>query len=123
MPKITQVYEVSVEDPGDYIFTPSGIVIALENGQFQVYSENARHNFLRRTLMRHDWDKLLLDSVAEQGSAVRLRDVTKDLTKNMGFSTWSTEAVLETCYEMNPRQLFFLRRYSTSPSQTNMPPS
>lgn len=122
MPKIRNVYEISVEESGDYIFTPTGVVIVLENGQFSVYSESARHNFLRRALMRYPWDQMLYESAEEQDISVRLRDMTEEIAKKIGTGPWGTDAILQTCYDMNPRQLFFLQRYSTSPSQTNMPP-
>jgi hypothetical protein len=122
MAEITRVFEISVEAPGDYIFTPVGIVMIFRNQQFQVYSESAQHNFLRRVLHRHPWDQLLT-GVKERGSNVRLRDLTEEIENKIGLDTDSTEAVLELCYRMNPRQLFFLQRYfSSDPSQANIPP-
>ncbi|WAH34994.1 hypothetical protein [Alicyclobacillus dauci] len=123
MAEIAKVFEVSVEEAGDYIFSPAGVVIVFRNQQFQVFTESARHNFLRRVLTRHPWDKLLT-AVTEHGVSVRLRDVTEDVSNKIGLDAMSTEAVLEACYESNPLQLFFLRRhFSNSPSQANMPPS
>ncbi|WP_157071001.1 hypothetical protein [Alicyclobacillus acidiphilus] len=121
MAKITRIFEASIEEQGDYIFTPSGVVLLLHNGNFLIYSESARHNFLRRTCMRHGWDDLV-EGVREQGLYVRIRDVTNDVQKRLDPDTWSVEAVLDTWYSQNPRQLFFLQRYSSSPSQTNIPP-
>lgn len=121
MAKIAQVFEASIEEQGDYIFTPSGLVILLQNGNFHIYSESARHNFLRRACMRHSWEDLR-EGVKEQDLYVRIRDVTEELSRKIDPDDWTVEAVLETCYSQNPRQLFFLRRYSSSPSQINMPP-
>ncbi|UNO47421.1 hypothetical protein [Alicyclobacillus acidoterrestris] len=125
MPEITRIMEISVEEAGDYIFTPAGVLITYRTGQFRVFSESARHNFLRRVVSRHPWDELLSDAVVERGASVRLRDVTAEIDEKIGPDELSTEAVLELCYRTNPRQLFFLRRYfeANSPSQTSMPPS
>lgn len=123
MPQIESVFEVSIEEAGDYIFSPVGIVILFRNKQFTVYSESARHNFIRRVVSRYPWPELL-KTVTHQDANMRLRELTAELQQKTGLDELSTEAVLQTCYDMNPRQLFFLRRYlSSSPSQTNMPPS
>lgn len=123
MAEITHIFDIGVEFAGDYIFTPAGILIVYQQGRFKIFSESAQHNFLRRTISRHPWTALL-DTVVERGTSVRLRDITDEIEDKNGFSELNTETVLEMCYEANPRQLFFLRRYlSESPSQTNMPPS
>lgn len=123
MAEITQVFEISVEHAGDYIFIPAGILIIYQQGRFKVFSESAQHNFLRRTISRYPWPSLL-NTVVENGTSVRLKDILDEIEHKNGFSALSTETVLEICYEANPRQLFFLQRYlSDSPSHTNMPPS
>lgn len=123
MSEIKHIFEIHVEAAGDYIFSQAGIIIVFQNQQFRVFSESAQHNFLRRVVSRHPWNKLF-ETVTEQGTSIRLRDVTDDVTNKIGFDEMTTEAVLKTCYRTNPRQLFFLRRYfSNSPSQANMPPS
>lgn len=110
MSEIAKVYEISVEPSGDYIFTASGVVVLYQNGRFRVYSESAKHNFLRRAISRHAWAELL-ETVVEQDTSVRLRDVTDDVQNKYGPSAISTEAVLSICYKSNPKQLFFLERY------------
>ncbi|MFB5191226.1 hypothetical protein [Alicyclobacillus fastidiosus] len=124
MPEIKRIMEISVEEAGDYIFTPAGVLITYRTDQFRVFAESARHNFLRRVVSKYPWENLL-DVVVEQGTSVRLRDVTEELNTKIGSDEMSTEAVLEFCYRSNPRQLFFLRRYfdDSSPSQASMPPS
>ncbi|EJY56425.1 hypothetical protein URH17368_0950 [Alicyclobacillus hesperidum URH17-3-68] len=122
MAKIRRIFEASIEEAGDYIFTPSGVIILMESGDFQIYSESARHNLLRRTCMRYAWDQLV-DGVKVDELNIRIRDITADLRRRLDSENeWTTDEILKTWYEQNPRQLFFLRRYSSSPSHTNMPP-
>lgn len=125
MAEIVQILELSVEEAGDYIFSPAGIVMVFKNKRFQLFSESARHNFLRRILTRHSWEQLL-ETVndGDGGASARLRDITEEVMQKSGPDELSIEAVLQICYDTNPRQLFFLQRYFTnSPSQASMPPS
>ncbi|MFD1675131.1 hypothetical protein [Alicyclobacillus fodiniaquatilis] len=123
MAEIVQILELSVEEAGDYIFSPAGIVMVFKNKRFQLFTESARHNFLRRIVTRHSWEQLF-ETVNDGGTSARLRDITEEVANKSGPDELSIEAVLQICYDTNPRQLFFLQRYFTnSPSQASMPPS
>ncbi len=111
--RIDKVYVLSIEEPGDFVFQPAGVVIVFENRHFQVYSTSADHNRLRATLHRYAWGDLEL-GVSHQGTDYRLEDVTEDTARHGWVHAGSTPQILRWLYENNPRQLFFLARFVQS---------
>jgi hypothetical protein len=116
--RLTHIYELSIEDEGDYIFVPSGLVIIYENLRFTVYCQNARHNVIRAALSRFAWQDLELGQ-SYRGSIFRLREITNDLAQYGWKDTSSIPQILRHCYDLNRRHLYFLERYLESSSVTN----
>ncbi|WP_026961965.1 hypothetical protein [Alicyclobacillus herbarius] len=107
--RIDKIYILSVEEPGDFVFSPAGVVILLENKHFKVYSSSSEHNRYRATLQRYSW-KELEDGIHHRGADYRLEDVTADMARHGWVDASSTPDILHCLYETNPRQMFFLKR-------------
>lgn len=112
--QIKHVYELSIEDEGDYIFTPSGIVTIYENLRFTVYCQNAKHNVIRAALNRFSWTDLERGQTY-RGATFRLREITNEMAQHGWVDTSAIPQILRHCYELNQRHLYFLERY-LSPS-------
>jgi hypothetical protein len=107
---LRKVCLLSVEEPGDYIFTPAGVVIVTERAQFNLYCVSANHNVYRAALLRLDWTKL--ERGAEfRGRSFRLEDITADMAQLGWTHASAIPDILRHLYESNPRHLFFLQRY------------
>lgn len=108
--RLVKVYELSTEDEGDYIFTPSGIVIVFENNRFTIYCQGARHNLLRAAISRLPWRELE-EGTSFRGIGLRLNDITSEMAQQGWTNAASIPSILRHCYELNRRHLFFLERY------------
>jgi hypothetical protein len=111
--QLQSVYMLSVEPPGDYIFTPSGVVIVMNNQSFKVYCISSSHNLFRAALYRHSWDELEHGVVFKETS-FRLANITEDMKKQGWTHADSIPAILDYLYTQNSKQLFFLQRYITA---------
>ncbi|MCL6518118.1 MAG: hypothetical protein K6T67_14345 [Alicyclobacillus sp.] len=107
-----RVYLLSVEEPGDYVFTPEGVVVLLENGHFQLYCPSASHNRFRAALNRFSWDELE-NGVVYRDASMRLTDITADMALCGWTDPSSVPAMLRHLYRQNPKHLHFLRRVVT----------
>lgn len=108
--KLDHVFELSTEAEGDYIFTPSGIVIVLENTRFQVFCQSSNHNLFRAALQRNSWEDLG-KGVLYRGITFRVSEITEKMAQRGWTDTGSIPFILHHCFEMNRRHLFFLQRY------------
>lgn len=125
--RLKEVYILSVEPPGDYIFTPSGVVFLMENDMFKIYCVSSSHNLYRGALHKHPWNELE-QGVVFRDSAFRLENLTQEMNERGWTHAESIPAILEYLYTTNRKQLFFLAKhvetYSvvTSPVHPNIPP-
>ncbi|OFW74874.1 MAG: hypothetical protein A2201_04795 [Alicyclobacillus sp. RIFOXYA1_FULL_53_8] len=109
-PMIHKVYVLAVEEPGDDILTPQGIVIVMFNLRFTVYSTGANHNLFRSVVHKYPWDQLE-QGVYFRNQGFRATDVT-DVVDQLGLKKASdSSAILRHLYESNQRQFYFLQRY------------
>lgn len=110
-PTIQCICLVESEGPEDIVFEPSGIVIALSNHKFSLYSNSSDHNRLRGILAKVDWRELY-KGMRVRDTEYRLTELTDQMTQQ-GWSTASTiPAILRHLYTTQPRHLFFLKRYA-----------
>lgn len=110
---LKRVYLLSVEEAGDYIFTPDGVVVLLENGHFRLYCPNSSHNRYRAALNKFPWEELERGVVFRE-TGIRLADITSDIQRRGWTDTSSIPALLAHLYEENPKHLHFLRRLVSS---------
>lgn len=113
--EITRVYILSVEEPGDFIFTPGGAIVLFANGQFKVFCVPSSHNLFRAALNRHSWEQLE-KGIEYKGAEFRVDDVTTDMTNKGWTHASSIPLILRNLYESNPRHLFFLERFVSDPT-------
>lgn len=102
------VYLLSVEEPGDYIFIPSGVVILMERQQFQVYCAKSSHNLYRQAIHKYAMDELL-KGVQYRDHGFRLEEVEAPMGRNAWVDTSNIPEILHFLYQQNPRHLFFLK--------------
>jgi len=108
--RISGVYVLSVEEQGDYLFTPAGIVIKLTTNRFQIYCAGSQHNLFRAVLHRLDWGEL------ERGlpfreMEFRLTNVTERMIQRGWTHSDAIPAILEHLWKENERHLFFLAKH------------
>jgi hypothetical protein len=108
--RIRHVYQLDVEDEGDFIFTPAGIVILYENNRFTIYCESPRHNKLRQALHRIPWNEFET-GVKFRDMELRLRDLTDQMAQNGWTNADFVPHILRHTYSSNPRYFYFLKRY------------
>jgi hypothetical protein len=108
--KIHKVYLFSVEEETDYIFTPSGIVLVLNNNNFKLYSTSSHHNRFRSVLNKFSWSELE-HGVSFRNAEYRIDDVTDEFENQGWTSVDSIPDILRHLYTANRLQLFFLQRY------------
>jgi len=110
---IHKVYVLDVEEPGDDILTPQGVVIVMLNLRFTVYSTGANHNLFRAAVHKHPWEQLE-QGVYFRNLGFRATDVTASID-NVGLKKASDGlAILRHLYDSNQRQFYFLQRYVAS---------
>jgi hypothetical protein len=100
---------LSVEEPGDYLFEPAGVVILLHNRHYQVYCTSANHNRFKAALNRFAWGDLE-NGVVYRETSYRLTDVTQEMARRGWLEADNTPDILRHLYEENPRHLFFLAK-------------
>ena len=108
--RIRHVFQLDVEDEGDFIFVPAGMVIVFENNRFTLYCQNARHNKLRSALTRIPWADFG-NGVKFKDMELRLQDLTQEMAQNGWTNATSVPHILRHALETNPRYLYFLSRY------------
>lgn len=109
--ELKRVYLLSTEEPGDYIFTLSGVVLQYTNAQFTVYCMSSNHNLYRQALHRLDWATLIAGEASYRGIEFRLNDVTDDMNR-LGLSKLDDiPKILTHLYTTNRRHLFFLEKH------------
>jgi hypothetical protein len=107
---IQKVYILNVEEAGDILSTPAGVVILLDNGSFTVYSPKSSHNRHRAAVSRHSWESLE-SGVEFKGEYIRLEDVSA-LLKQRGWTTAaSIPDILRFLLDTRRKYLFFLSAY------------
>jgi hypothetical protein len=107
---IRKVYILNVEETGDIVFTPAGIVILLENGSFTVYCPKSSHNRYRAAVSRHSWESLE-SGVEFKGAHFRLEDVSSVLQDRGWTHASSIPDILHFLFETKRKYLFFLSAY------------
>jgi hypothetical protein len=108
--KIRRVFQLDVEEEGDFIFAPAGIVILFDNNRFTVYCESSRHNKLRAALHRIPWNEFA-NGVKFKNMELRLQDLTNEMAQNGWTTASSVPHILRHALSINPRYLYFLKRY------------
>lgn len=108
--RLKEVYILSVEPPGDYIFTPAGVVIVLQNDTFKVYCVSSSHNLYRAALHKHSWEQLE-HGVLFRESEFRLTSITDEMKERGWTHGDSIPAILSYLHACNPMHLFFLQRH------------
>jgi hypothetical protein len=108
--KLTRVYLLATEEPGDYVFTLSGVVTLWDNTEFNVYALPSNHNRFRNAILRNSWADLE-DGVVFRDVHFRLTDITDEMF-HYGWTEVSTiPQILKHLYKKHTRHLFFLKRY------------
>lgn len=109
--KLDRVFILEVEEAGDFIFVPSGVVFVTERHRIQLYCASSNHNRYRAALVRHQWEELE-NGVRFRDTEYRLNDITQEMT-DMGWRYVSaSNLILRHLYVTNQRNLFFLERYT-----------
>lgn len=117
-PVIHKVYILEVEEPGDDVLSPQGVIIVLQNQRFTVYSTGANHNTFRSVLHKTPWP-LLEQGIRLKNFGYRATDITPSILELGLHKASDSVAILWQLYETNPRQYYFLKRYfSNSPQET-----
>lgn len=113
---IDKVFILEVEEPGDHILSPQGVVIVLSNQRFTVYSTGANHNLFRTVLQRTPWP-ILEQGTRYQNYSFRATDITHTIHERGLKKASDSQSILYNLYEGNQRQFYFLKRYMTNASQ------
>ncbi|QQE76842.1 hypothetical protein [Alicyclobacillus sp. SO9] len=108
--KVEDIFVLSVEEPGDYVFEPSGVVVLYSNKKFQLYSTSANHNRFRAALNRFSWTELT-KGVVWKDAEYRITPVEDSVKQTDWEDPQQVPAVLQRLYNMNPKYLFFLERH------------
>lgn len=113
---IDRVYVLEVEEPGDTILSPQGIVIVLQNQRFTVYSTGANHNLFRTVLHRTPWP-LLEQGIRFKNYMFRATDITASILEQGLQKASDSLAILSHLYTSNQRHYYFLKRFMTNASE------
>lgn len=106
--RLRGVFLLSVEEPGDYLFVPAGVVILMEREQFQIFCVKSCHNLYRQVIYKFPIDELL-KGVHYRDTGFRLEDISDTLARHGWLDTSAVPEILGHLYEKNPRHLFFLK--------------
>jgi hypothetical protein len=107
---LTRVYLLATEEPGDYVYTLSGVVTVWNNTEFQVYALPSNHNRFRNALLRNTWTDLE-NGIVFRDVHFRLTDITDEMFHYGWTKVSAIPQILKHLYENNRRHLFFLKRY------------
>lgn len=110
--RLRGVYVLSVEEPGDYLFVPAGVVILMERERFIVHCIKSSHNLYRQAIHKFSVDELLR-GVDYRDHGFRLEDVTAPMAERGWVDSASIPDILRRLYEQNQRHMFFLERVLT----------
>jgi hypothetical protein len=108
--KISKIYTINIEDPGDYYFRPEGVLFVDEKGHPTLFSTDSRHNFLKSIVQKFTWAELEEGVVFREHSA-RLIDVTDQHSASSSLLVDEMLDILHRIYDSSPRQFFFLEKY------------
>jgi len=111
--KLTNLFFLEVEEPGDYLFQLSGIVVFYSNNKFEVYSNSVNHNRFRAAIQKFSLLELE-KGVVWRGAEYRLTGVDEKIKQTGWENPKDVPTLLRRAYTQNPRHLFFLKKYLKS---------
>ncbi|GMA52496.1 hypothetical protein GCM10025857_38530 [Alicyclobacillus contaminans] len=107
---IEKVYVLHVEEENDFLFTPVGLVIVLENRHYSLYTIKSEHNRYRNAIAKHAW-KDLENGVQFKGASYRLEDVTPSMREQGWTGASAIPAILGHFYKTKTKYFYFLQTY------------
>jgi hypothetical protein len=114
--RLTKVYILSVEEPGDYYFKPEGVLFIDEQGHYTLYAADSRHNFLRAAVHKFSY-KEMEAGVTFRDHHVQVNDVTLQYEDRFEMVVDDMLPILHAVFNSSPRQFFFLEKFFLPGSQ------
>ncbi|TCP59455.1 hypothetical protein EV586_101674 [Tumebacillus sp. BK434] len=108
--RITKIYILNVEDPGDYYFKPEGVVFLDDLGNYTLFAADSRHNFLRTAVHKFPYQDLE-EGVEHRDHHLQLNDVTLQHASRFDLVVDEMLDILHAIFNGSPRQFFFLERF------------
>ncbi|MCL6442819.1 MAG: hypothetical protein K6T83_05065 [Alicyclobacillus sp.] len=108
--KLKHCFLLSMEEPGDYIYSLAGVVVVFQNQKYSLYCASSQYNRIRAALNRVTWEDLMQGIVFRE-TGYRTEDITAEMASNGWNTSSSIPAILAHLWKSNPRHLFFLERY------------